>query len=176
MPCSSVDGGTMTRLLPLTLAVLLASPAIAAEVQLDAFLAGFADGCRQSEDYLAFRRTMVDEALALTRRTEMPDAVRPAVGRAEIVGRDEGEGWISVVVPVTGATFRGLPVTRLELGYASGYPLVDDAVVFAAPAEAVQAAFGPAVEAFARENPESILEYAVTTKDGAPRLSCFATN
>jgi hypothetical protein len=154
----------------------LTTPAVAEPVALDDFLAGFSDGCRQSEDWTAFRRTMVGDDLALTRRTEIPPGLRAAFGRAEIVATDPADGAITVEIPITDATFRGLPVTALRLGYASGYPLIDDSVIFAATGDAARAAFADDIARFAKANPESIVEYGLHDDPAGPRLTCFATN
>ena len=167
---------SILRLLAACAAMTFAAPAFADPVNLDTFLSGFLNDCDQSEEWIAFRTTMVGEDLKLTRRTQIPADIRAGIGRAEIVDRNEAEGTVTVEVPVEGAIFNSLPVKALRLGYARDYPLIDDNVIFATSGDAALAAFADALGRFQKEHPNSIVEYGLHDDPAGPRLTCFVTN
>jgi hypothetical protein len=167
------------RLLLLGFVAALAGPSWAAEpVALDDFLAGFHANCAQSDDFETMKRTMVKggDGWSLTRRTVLPAAVRPAVGQARFADEKAEDGSVAVIVPLANASYRGLKVSGLRIGYAEGYPLIDDSILFDAPFEAVKEALAADLAAFDQEKAGEIVEFRLEKVDGAPRLTCFATN
>lgn len=162
--------------LPAALLVLAAAVLPAGATELDDMLSGFADGCRQTEAFVAFRQGLVTDGLNVASGVTVPEALAPAFGAPRSVSEDAEDGSVVVEVLVRDATFRGLPVKALVVGIALDYPLIDDSVVFDAPLEAVEAAFSAGIERFAADNPESIVEYDLFEDPDGPTLACFATN
>jgi hypothetical protein len=162
-------------------AVIAFTPAAASAepVRLDEFLAGFGDQCQQTDAFVRFKATMIvadHGGWKLTRRTEIPADIRPAIGRAEITAIDAEDGSAMVTIPVTGATFRGLPVSAIRVGFADEYPLIDDSVQFAGTLAEVRDGLAEDLAQFDTAVAGELVDFGLTEDADGLWLRCAAAN
>lgn len=133
------------RLSVIAVSTALIWPAAASErVNLDAFLAGLETRCHHSAHLEAFGRDLIRRytfeagAARPGHPVRIPEAIKPAMGRARAVDRGS---WTEIRVPLTGR-FRGLPTHALHLaaGHSNGVSVTT--LIFDAPRTEVERVIG----------------------------------
>jgi hypothetical protein len=160
---------------------LCAPPALAADVNFDAFLGGL-ERCERSDAFASFHQAIIDRYYndAGRRGTRVrrnvpvpiPAAVREGVGAAK--PRNRGE-YTEVAIPLSGR-FRGLALASLDfaVGNENGIGVVT--LRFREPRARVEEAFGATFkEVMAARKPDE--EFVVgMTRDGGPAFECNRSN
>jgi hypothetical protein len=166
----------ISKLLPFVmtlLASIVASLSVAHAQSFDRFLDGFDRQCKTNAQFEDFSRSL-GQRVFQGGQTQLPQELRSAFGAARIVRKSD---HMDVFVPLTGATWRGVPLAGIQffMGIENGISV--NAVVFAAPASEVRRVFGPTVTASARAmqadpNNESGSTISLGTTAGKPSIVC----
>ena len=157
-------------------ATLAPMPALAADVALDDFLGGFGATCETGPALAAYKRGLLAGAGEAEAEARLAPEIAAALGPATVMPGNEEPGSVFHRVPVTGASFRGLPVKALEIGQSWDYPLLSDSVVFAVAGDTALAALAEELARVDKALGESIVEYTLSDGPDGPVLTCFVTN
>lgn len=148
-------------------------PVHADTLNFDSFLEGFDRECSMNASFNDFNESLIDRVYS-NRKSRLPPDLRTAFGAAQILRRPS---HAEVFIPLSGASWRGVPLAGLVFFIGNDNGINSKAVVFSGSSSEVRRVFGPSVNASARalkNDPNNITEMSIGfgTTLGKPSIIC----